>query len=386
VTLALFDDAPAAEADPADPDERRALVALSLIPGVGAARVRALLARFGSARAAVAASARRLAAVEGVGPGTAAAIVAGAAPALEAARGQLAAGERVGHRFLPVHDPVYPSLLRRIYDPPPYLWVRGDLAVEDGSAVAIVGSRRATEYGRRVAEHFAAGLAGAGITVVSGLAYGIDIAAHRAALEAGGRTVAVLGSGLDRVYPARHTATVRRIVDEGRGAVLSEFPPGTPPDAVNFPRRNRVIAGLALGVLVAEARDRGGALLTAMSALEQNREVFAAPAPLFAGMDGANRLIRAGAMLVTSVDEVLAELAPILGVSTGPAQAAPSDAPADISEPELVLLEALRSEARPLDEICDEAGVEPSSALVHLLQLEFRGLVRQLAGMRFGRI
>ncbi len=384
---ALFDEAPAAPADAADPDERRALVALSLIPGIGAARVRALMARFGSAGAALSAPARRLAAVDGVGPQTAAAVVAGAGDALASARRHFAVAGRAGHTFVGITDPAYPALLRRLYDPPPYLWVRGELREEDERAIAVVGTRRAGEYGRRVAAHFAGGLAAGGVTVVSGLAYGIDIVAHRAALDAGGRTIAVLGSGVDRVYPARHAATVRRIIDEGVGAVVSEFPPGTPPDAVNFPRRNRVVSGLSLGVLVAEARSSGGALLTAMSALEQNREVFAAPAPLFTEMDGANLLIQDGAQLVMRVEEILATIGPISGQVLAAAQPpAPAREIIDaLPAPERALYDALATEPLSLEEVCDRACVDASAALVYLLQLEFRGLVRQLAGKRFHR-
>jgi DNA processing protein len=384
--LALFDDPPAPAADPADPDERRALVALSLIPGVGAARVRAMLARFGSACVALAAPARRLAAVDGVGPQTASAVVAGARDALAVATSHFRAADRAGHTFVGIGDPVYPALLRRLYDPPPYLWVRGRLCAQDERAIALVGTRRATDYGRRVAEHFAAGFAANGLTVVSGLAYGIDIAAHRAALDAGGRTVAVLGSGVDRIYPARHAPTVRRIIDHDQGAVVSEFPPGTAPDAVNFPRRNRVVAGLSVGVLVAEARTSGGALLTAMAALEQNREVFAAPAPLFSEMDGTNRLIRDGAQLVTRVEDVIAEISPILGLArdvTVDTALAPDDA--SLTPPERALLDVLGPAPRALEEICEAAGLDASTALVYLLQLEFRGLARQMAGKRFQR-
>jgi DNA processing protein len=345
------------------------------------------MARFGSARAALAAPARRLAAVDGVGRQTAAAVVAGAGDALASARRHFAVAGRAGHTFVGIGDPAYPTLLCRLYDPPPYLWVRGELCADDDRAIAVVGTRRATDYGRRVAAHFAAGLAGQGITVVSGLAYGIDIVAHRAALDTGGRTIAVLGSGVDRIYPARHASTVRRIIDEGTGAVVSEFPPGTPPDAVNFPRRNRVVAGLSLGVLVAEARSSGGALLTAMAALDQNREVFAAPAPLFTEMDGANRLIQDGAQLVMGIDDILAAIGPILGQpareSAAPVPAA--EVVATLPAAERTLFDVLSPEPLSLEEICDRAQLDASSALVYLLQLEFRGLVRQLAGKRFHR-
>jgi DNA processing protein len=180
---------------------------------------------------------------------------------------------------------------------------------------------------------------------------------------------------------------VRRIIDEGTGAVVSEFPPGTPPDAVNFPRRNRIVAGLSLGVLVAEARSSGGALLTAMAALEQNREVFAAPAPLFTEMDGANRLIQDGAQLVTGVEDILSAIGPILGQPAGgPAAPAPAaEVVATLPAAERTLFDVLSPEPLSLDEICVRAQMAASSALVYLLQLEFRGLVRQLAGKRFHR-
>jgi DNA processing protein len=245
----LFDASP----EPGAPDDReaevRALVALSLVPGVGSSRVRALVARFGSARAVFEAPAPRLAAVDGVGPGTAAAVRA--FDAWDAVDRQTERAARVGAAVLAFTDDGYPALLRQIYDPPALLWVRGRLDPADAHAVAVVGTRKATDYGRRVAEAFARGLAEAGVTVVSGLAYGIDAAAHTAALDAGGRTVAVLGSGVDRIYPQGHAGIVRRILDGDAGAVLSEMPMGAAPDAGNFPRRNRIVAGLSLGTLVA---------------------------------------------------------------------------------------------------------------------------------------
>ena len=372
-------------ASPPQPDERRALVGLATVPGVGPSRVRALLARFGTAGAVLQARASALATVEGVGRRTAAAIAAFDGWA-EVDR-QLDRADAVGARLVPLRDGEMPARLAQLYDPPPYLWVRGAFAPEDDRAVAIVGTRKATDYGRRVAATFAAGLAEAGVTVVSGLAYGIDIAAHRAALDAGGRTVAVLGSGVDRIYPARHADVVRRIVDEGRGAVASEFGLGAAPDAPNFPRRNRIVAGLSVATLVAEARASGGAMLTAAMALEQNREVFAIPSPVTSDTQGTNRLIRQGyAALVTSVDELLDDL----GAQLPPSDAAPGPAPepalpADLTAIERRLLDALSSEPRPLDLVCADAGVDASQALVYLLQLEFRGLVRQLAGKQFFR-
>ncbi|MEO1629318.1 MAG: DNA-processing protein DprA, partial [Bacteroidota bacterium] len=309
---------------------------------------------------------------------------------------QLQQGARLGADLVTCADDAYPARLRELYDPPPFLWLRGTLTEADTRAVAIVGTRKASAYGLRVAEHFAAGLAERGYTIVSGLAYGIDIAAHRAALDAGGRTLAILGSGVDRIYPQRHTATVRRIIESGQGAVVSEFPLGTKPDAPNFPRRNRIIAGLSLGVLVAEARAKGGALLTAYAALEQNREVFAAPAPLFSGNgDGGNSLIQLGhAKLVTSVGDLLAEIEgqqDLFGArSRGSGQALASEAkpappPESLNRVEQQLYDALTPEPMHLDTLCERAGVDVSNALVYLLSLELNGHIGQLAGRQFYR-
>ena len=359
--------------------ERRAVVALSLVPGVGPTRVRALLAAFGSASRVLRAPASRLAAVDGVGRGTAASIAGFEAG--DAVDEQFRRAGHVSAGLLTVADEGYPPALREIYDPPPGLWVRGRLGPEDAVAVAIVGTRKASDYGRRVAERFAAGLAEAGVTVVSGLAYGIDVAAHRAALAAGGRTVAVLGSGVDRIYPSRHGDVVRGILDRDLGAVVSEFPMGAAPDATNFPRRNRIIAGMSRATVVAEARETGGALLTAAIALEQNREVFAVPVPIFGDALGTNRLVQRGwAGLANTPDEVLAEIGQQHGGPDGPATA---PLPEDLSGVERRLLGALGAEPVHLDEVCAAAGVDPPEALVYLLQLEFRGLVRQLAGKQF---
>jgi DNA processing protein len=372
------------EGTPPDPEaEARALVALSMVPGVGPGRLRALLARFGGAAAVLAAPPAALAGVEGVGRQTAAAIRAFDAEAATADQFERAA--RVGAEAVTLADDRYPRLLRQIYDPPAVLWVRGDLRPEDERAVAIVGTRRASDYGRRVAHHFGFELARRGYTVVSGLAYGIDLAAHRGAVEAGGRTLAVLGSGVDRIYPPRHAPLAEQIAD-GQGAVVSEFPLGTPPDAPHFPRRNRVIAGLALGTLVAEARASGGALLTAWMATEQNRAVFAVPAPVFGGVgEGGNALIRKGyASLVTSVEELLEEIAPQVEAPSPETSPAPP-APPDLSSPERKLYDALSPTPIGLDALCERTGLDTSTALVYLLSLEFKGLVRQMAGKQFFR-
>ena len=373
--LFASDPAPA----PSDEDERRAMVALSLVPGVGPSRAQALLAAFGSAAAALAAPAGQLVRVEGVGRQTARAVRDWDDPA--AVDRQWARAAAVGARLVALADDEYPALLRQIYDPPPFLWVRGRMTGADGGAVAVVGTRRASDYGRRVAEAFGGDLARAGVTVVSGLAYGVDVSAHRAALAAGGRTVAVLGSGVDHVYPSRHGPVVREILDRDLGAVVSELPLGATPDAPNFPRRNRIVSGMAVATVVAEAHDRGGALLTAALALEQNREAFAVPASVFGPAQGTHRMIQKGlGALATSAADVLATVAP----QTGAAPAPVADGP-PLTVIERRLLDVLGGEPVPLDAVCARAEVDASTALVYLLQLEFRGLVRQLSGKQFFR-
>lgn len=357
--------------------EQRALIALSMIPHVGPGRTRALVAHFGSAGAVLEASAYALAQVQGVGGQTARAIAR--FEGFDAVDHQLRRAAQVQAVLLPAWADAYPERLRHLYDPPVALWVRGTLDAADRQAVAIVGTRRATAYGKQVAYAFARDLAAHGITVVSGLAYGIDAAAHEGALDAGGRTLAVLGSGVDRIYPSAHQRLARRILQQG--ALLSEYALGAAPDAPNFPRRNRIISGMTLGTLVAEAFPEGGALITARLALEQNREVFAVPHALDRPTGaGGNRLIRDGhARLVTCVEEILEEL------QLAPQAAPPPVAPADLHPAEAQLWAALGPVPRAIDTLCAETGLDVSDALVYLLSLEFKGLIRQLAGKQFLR-
>jgi DNA processing protein len=241
-----------------------------------------------------------------------------------------------------------------------------------------VGARRASGYGRRVAEELARGLAGVGITVVSGLATGIDAAAHGGALAAGGRTVAILATGLDRVYPPWHAELSRRVA--ASGALVTEFPCGTAPLPYHFPRRNRVISGLALGTVVVEAAPRSGSLITARCALEQGREVFAVPGPVGVALhDGPNRLIQDGAKLVRGVQDILDEIAPQLR-----AGAIASRAPGPVLSPiERRVLDAVRPGDAHVDEVIRRADLPPGAALETLLALELRGVVEQQPGMRF---
>jgi DNA processing protein len=360
--------------------ERQALVALSLVPGVGPGRLSALVDALGSAEAVQRARPDRLAAVPGVGPETARQIAAFRDEGMVEA--QFRRAERVGARFVTRWDADFPALLRETDGAPAFLWVRGDLGAPDALAVALVGTRQATPYGERIARAFGQELAARGVTVVSGLAYGIDAAAHEGALDAPeGRTLAVLGSGVDRIYPARHGRLAGRILESG--ALVSELPLGAAPDAPNFPRRNRIVSGLCRALVVIEAFETGGALITARFALDQNREVFAVPSPLgSAAGRGTNNLIARGeARLVQSVDEVLAEL----GVAPRAPAPAPRPVPPDLPPLAARLYEVLTLDPCPLDALLAQTNLDAPTALVHLLDLEFRGLVRQFAGKQFAR-
>jgi DNA processing protein len=273
----------------------------------------------------------------------------------------------------------YPERLREVDDSPPVLYVLGDFAPSDSWAVAVVGTRRPTHYGREATPRLASELAEAGVTVVSGLAIGIDTEAHRAALDSGGRTIAVLGSGLDVIYPPENRGLARRIVDEGRGAIVSEFPLGTKPEAPNFPSRNRIISGLSLGVLVIEAGERSGALITVTFALEQGRDVFAVPGPITSRMsDGPNRLLKQGAKCVTSANDILEELN--MQMVTEHVEAVRS-LPADPIE--RMLLEFLQDSTQHIDDLTNRSGLPASTVSAVLTMMELKGMVRHLGGMQY---
>ena len=369
--------------------EQRALIGLSLVPGVGPSRLRALLAHFEAPSAVFQAPRSTLTQVDGVGAQTAEAILTFDDRA--SVNREMKRAEEVGASLVSPWDERFPTRLGEIYDPPGFLWMRGTLPSDSRPLVTVVGTRRCTDYGRAQAHHFASELVRRGFTVVSGLAYGIDAAAHKGALDAGGRTIAVLGSGVGNVYPHKHEALAQRI--EENGAVLSEYAIDADPDAPNFPERNRILSGLALGTLVVESYSEGGALITARMAVEQNREVFAVPGAITKDSSrGANRLIQRGhAKLVMDVEDLLEELpehtveAPeeVDAETVSPSSSVPID---DLSEQEKVLYEALTDTPTHIDDLCEETGVDPSNALVHLLELEFKGVVRQLAGKQFRRV
>ncbi|MEX2236095.1 MAG: DNA-processing protein DprA [Dehalococcoidia bacterium] len=278
------------------------------------------------------------------------------------------------------HDPRYPRQLAEIDDKPPMLFVRGSLAEQDQWAIAVVGTRRATPYGRQVAEQLTAALSASGITIVSGLARGIDAIAHRAALQAGGRTLAVLACGLDMVYPPEHKRLAEAVIDQG--ALISEYPPGVEPRGDFFPRRNRILSGLSLGVLIIEAGEKSGALITAQQALEQNREVFAVPGPIYSGASrGTNSLIRdSAAKLVTSPDDILEELNLTMAVRQIQLEEL---LPAD--QTEAALLSNLTLEPRHIDEVRRSTGLGIAEVSSALAMLELKGAVRQVGAMSYVR-
>lgn len=279
-------------------------------------------------------------------------------------------------------DASYPARLRTIADPPPLLYVKGELNSVDDKAVAIVGSRSASDYGRRVARDLARGLASSGFTVVSGMARGIDGMAHETALNSGGRTIAVLGSGVERAYPPEHDKLYQRV--SANGAVISELPIGTRPLAFNFPARNRLISGLSLGVVVVEATEKSGSLITASLAVEQGREVFAVPGEVGSSRSrGAHRLIRQGAKLVENVDDILEEIAPQLLTRGGTANAAPLALPPSASADARKIFALLDAGSLQIDEVIEKSGLVAPRVLQILLELELQGYVRQLAGKRY---
>jgi len=296
---------------------------------------------------------------------------------------ELRRAEAVGLRVMTRDDADYPQNLREIFDPPCVLYVKGTLEPEDANAVAVVGSRNASYYGLACSRDFAARLASFGLTVVSGMARGIDTAAHRAALDAGGRTFAVLGSGFMDIYPCENMGLCEEIA--ANGAVLSEFALDTAPLAQNFPVRNRIVSGLSRGVLVVEASLKSGALITARLAAEQGREVFAIPGKLSSETSaGAHDLIKHGAHMVTSAEEILHEIGPALRLDIGracPAPRRPAGVP--LSEEEERLFAVLDDEPKHIDTICRESATDPARASALLLQMELKAAVRQVAGRKF---
>jgi DNA processing protein len=360
------------------PAETRALLTLHLIPGLGPRLTAALLQRFGSAAAALRASAVELQEVPYVGAKLAGEL-AGALGCVNV-EAELELMHRHGVRLLAVGSPDYPGVLATIPDPPPLLYLRGALLPADTKAVAVVGSRSCSSYGKRVAERLATGLVRAGYTIISGLARGIDGLAHRAALQVGGRTIGVLAGGLSRIYPPEHADLAKEI--EACGALLSEATMDQEPLPAMFPARNRIISGLCRGVVVVEAAERSGALLTATHAGEQGRHVMAVPGPIdHITSGGTNALIRKGAVLVRGPEDVLEELEGLPGMQP-PTTAAP---PPALDDTQRRIWDFLAEGPRHLDEMAQALGIAAGPLSGNLLMLEMKKAVRRLPGNRFER-
>ena len=358
-------------------DDTKYWVAFSRIPAIGRARIERLERHFGVLEEAWAAGSFELRAA-GLEEKLVGAIVEqrrAISPDAELDRVQ-----RLGIEALTWNDPRYPPRLKQIDERPPVLYVRGTLEEKDEWSVGIVGTRRATTYGRQAAETIAGDLARQQITIISGLARGIDTVAHQAALAAGGRTIAVLPCPVDRVYPTQNAGLAQSIREHG--ALVSEYPPDMPILRDFFWRRNRIVAGMTLGVLVVEAGETSGALVTAKNAADENREVFAVPGSIFSPYSrGTNELIQSGAKLVRNARDVLVELnLTMVSEQVAVQQALPAD------ETELALLNCLSAEPCHIDEIGRQAGLAPSAVSSALALLELKGLVRQVGGLNFIRL
>ncbi len=377
-------------------------IALKAVEEVGCVGFKALLAAFSSPRAVFSAPSRMLQAVPGIGPITADRIRSFSGWA--SAEKEIKRAREIQVEIVTCEDPRYPQNLLNIYDYPPYLYVKGTLSPAE-VCIAVVGSRLASTYGRYVTEKLSRELALAGLTVVSGLARGIDAAAHRGALAGKGRTIAVLGCGLDIVYPPENRELAEAVASSG--SLVTEFPFQTPPNAPNFPSRNRIISGISLGVVVVEAGEKSGSLITARIAAEQGRSVFAVPGAIeAAGSRGTNRLIKQGAKLIENVQDILEEILPQAGLSPAlPATPPPPpsavrmqarkdnpresadttspDRPGGLATPEGTLLSLITQKPIAVDDLIDASGLTAQEVLNDLLVLELQGRIRQLPGKMF---
>lgn len=360
-----------------------ALVALNLAGGIGSVKLRRLIEAFGSPENIFDAGCARLEKVEGIGAVSAAAL-AGFDPR-RVARELKCAAER-GVRIVTFEDAYYPALLKTIYDPPPVLYVRGALDERDAKAIAVVGSRSASLYGLAQSRKLAGRLSELGFTIVSGMARGIDTQAHKGALAAGGRTIAVIGSGFNRMYPPENRQLAEEIARQG--CVISEFPMDAEPLRQHFPQRNRVISGLALGVLVVEARRNSGALITADFALEQGRDVFAVPGPVDRPASaGTHDLIRQGAALVCCAEDIVEEMAylPPSSAACAVAASAPRQGSCGGGNDEKLLYGIIADGDVSLDDLVRESGFGVCRLSGLLLKMQLMRLIRRLPGNRFSR-
>ncbi|MFZ1976970.1 MAG: DNA-processing protein DprA [Bacteroidota bacterium] len=357
------------------------LLRLLSLPRIGPQKIRSLISFFGSPSGVFRASPQQLLRVPGIYEEHAHNIFHRTDDE-QFADAQLQLTVKQGIHIVSLWDNDYPELLSKIYDPPVLLFIKGSMLESDQKSIAVVGTRHPSPYGRSTAERFSRDLVQHGICVVSGLARGIDTTAHSAALQSGGRTISVIGSGLDVPYPPENRLLMERIAESG--AVVSEFPMGTIPDPANFPRRNRVISGLSLGTVVIESAETGGALITAAMALDQNREVFAVPGNITElRSSGTNKLIRDGrAKLISSVNDIFSEIQVQLHF---PFNEKAEAQPPSFSIQKRVLFDILSSQPQHIDELADQTRQATSDTLVILLSLECKNLVRQLPGKYFIR-
>jgi DNA processing protein len=365
-----------------DAERLRAWLTVAHTPGVGPRTAARLLQHFGDPLKVLDADASALRAA-GARADAADSLRAPPTDAVDAA---LAWSEREGTHILTLDDPRYPTLLKELVDAPVVLYVQGDPSALSDPQIAIVGSRNPTPAGRETTREFARHFAGCGLTVTSGLAIGVDAAAHEGAMECG-RTIAVLGTGPDRVYPAAHRELARRVAH--LGALVTEFPPGTGPKGEHFPRRNRIISGLSLGTLVTEAALKSGSLITARYATDQGREVFAIPGSIHNPLSrGCHALIRDGAKLVETAQDILEELASVLGTfaaDSQPPAAAAEQAGARLDGDYLRLLEAMGHDPVAPDELIRRTELPAQSVASMLLLLELEGYVSSYPGGRYSR-
>lgn len=357
---------------------REAAILLNLVDGIGPIKVRAMIDALGNASAVFEASPGELFQIPGIGRELASRIHE--APERLDVAGEIKRASKLGARIISLLDEEYPAPLKEIHDPPLALYTRGAWDAHDVHAIGLIGSRRTSHYGRATADRLAYQLATAGFTVVSGLARGIDTAAHEGALKAQGRTGAVIGSALDKLYPPENRELADRI--EGAGFVMSEFPLGTAPGRTTFPMRNRIVSGLCQGVIVVEAGRNSGALITARQATEQGRHVFAVPGRIDAPTSkGCHDLIKDGAKLVDDVDDVIDELQQLIPQETrARAQMLDARPEVQLSEPEQAIVRALWEGPRDVDSVARETGVAVAQISTHLLTLEMKRVVRALPG------
>lgn len=362
-------------------EELRYWIALKMVTGVGDILFRNLISKFQSPKAVFEAQLRELQKVEGIGEKTIQAIRNFSE--WDMTEKEVSRIEELGFNLILLTDSNYPKNLFATYNPPPFLYVKGDIIQDDDIAIAIVGTRVPDRYGKFVTEELAGELAARGISVVSGMARGIDSIAHAGALKRGGRTIAVLGSGLDVIYPQENKKLYERISNQG--AVISEFTIETAPDSVNFPKRNRIISGLSLGVVVVQASDKSGSLITASFALEQNREVFAVPGNIVNRLSrGTNKLIKQGAKLVESIDDILTEIEAfrnLMGKQSTEENFASLFS--DLSQDEKEIYAVLKDKPLHIDEIIKLTGMNSAKVLSLLLSLELGGIIVQLPAKMF---